>query len=70
MTSNRPSKPNLPNVPKPSKLILQRGYAKPISSLASQIPLLNHSINQCEIGSFLTASQSTKQPSYRNGYGE
>ena len=70
MTSNRPSKPNLPNVPKPSKLLLQRGYAEPISSLASQIPLLNYSINQYEIGSFLTISQNTKQPSHKNGYGE
>ena len=60
MTSNRPFKPNLPNVPKLSKLLLQRGYAEPISSLASRILLLDHSINQCEIGSFLTASQSTK----------
>ena len=60
MTSNRPSKPNLPNVPMPSKLLLQRGYAEPISSLTSRIPLLDHNIDQCEIGSFLTASQSTK----------
>ena len=60
MTSNRPFKPNLPNVPKLSKLLLQRGYAEPISSLASRILLLDHNINQCEIGSFLTASQSTK----------
>ena len=70
MTSNRPSKPNLPNVPKPSKLLLQRGYAKPISSLTSRIPLLDHSINQYEIGSFQTASQSTKRPSHKNGYGK
>ena len=70
MTSNRPSKPNLPNVPKPSKLLLQWGYAEPISSLAFRIPLLDHSINQCEIGFFLTASQNTKQPSHSNGYGE
>ena len=70
MTSNRPSKPNLPNVPKPSKLLLQQGYAEPISSLASWIPLLDHSINQCEIGSFLTASQSTKRPSHKKGYGK
>ena len=49
MTSNRPSKPNLPNVPKPSKLLLQRGYAEPISSLAYRIPLLHHSINQYEL---------------------
>ena len=58
MNSRRPSKPNLPNVPKPFKLLLQRGYAKPISFLAYWIPLLDHSINQYEIGPFLTASQT------------
>ena len=58
MNSRRPSKPNLPNLPKPFKLLLQRGYAEPISSLAYRIPLLNHSINQYEIGPFLTASQT------------
>ena len=70
MNSKKPSKPDLPSVPKPSKLLLQRGYAKPISSLAYRIPLLDHSIYQYEIGPFLTASQRTKQPSYRYGYGE
>ena len=70
MNSRRLSNPNLPNVPKPSKLLLQRGYAEPISSLACRIPLLDHSIYQYEIGPFLTASQSTKQPSHRYGYGE
>ena len=70
MNNRRPSKPNLSSVPKPSKLLLQRGYAKPISSLAYGIPLLDHSINQYEIGPFLTASQSTKQLSHRYGYGE
>ena len=64
------STPNLPNVPKPSKLLLQRGYAEPISSLAYRIPLLDHSIYQYEIGPFLTASQSTKQSSHKYGYGE
>ena len=39
MNSRRPSKSNLPSVPKPSKLLLQQGYAEPISSLAYQIPL-------------------------------
>ena len=58
MNSKRPPKPNLPNVPKPSKLLLQRGYAEPISSLACRIPLLDHSIYQYEIGPFLTASQT------------
>ena len=58
MNSRRPSKPNLLNVPKPSKLLLQRGYAEPISSLTCQILLLDHSIYQYEIGPFLTASQT------------
>ena len=70
MNSRRPSKPNLPNVPKPSRLILQRGYAEPISSLAYRIPLLDHSIYQYEISLFLTAFQSTKQSSHRYRYGE
>ena len=60
MNSRRPSKFNLPNVPKPSKLLLQRGCAEPISSLTYRIPLLDHSIYQYEIGPFLTAFQSTK----------
>ena len=58
MNGNRPSKPNLPNVPKPSKFLLQRGYAEPISSLAYRISLLDHNIYQYEIGPFLTASQT------------
>ena len=74
MNSRRPSKPNLPNVPKPSKLLLQRGYAEPISSLAYRISLLDHSINQYEIGSFLTASQTpngllTDMGMVRKGFG-
>ena len=70
MNSRRPSKSNLPSVPKPSKLLLQRGYAKPISSLTYQIPLLDHSINKYEISPFLTASQNTKKPSHIYGYVE
>ena len=58
MNSRRSSKPNLPNVPKPSKLLLQRGCVKLISSLVCRIPLLDHSIYQYEIGPFLTASQT------------
>ena len=74
MNSRRPSKPNLPNVPKPCKLLLQRGYAEPISSLAYQIPLLDHSIYQYEIGPFLTASQTlnglhTDMGMVRKGFG-
>ena len=57
MNSRRLFKPNLPNIPKSSKLLLQRGYAEPISSLACWIPLLDHNIYQYEIGPFLTASQ-------------
>ena len=74
MNSRRPSKPNLPNVPKPSKLLLQRGYTKPISSLAYRILLLDHSINQHEIGPFLTISQTpngllTDMGMVRKGFG-
>ena len=74
MNSRRPSKPNLPNIPKPSKLLLQRGYAQPISSLACRIPLLDHSIYQYEIGPFLTASQTpngllTDMGMVRKGFG-
>ena len=58
MNIRRPFKPNLPNVPEPSKLLLQRDYTEPISSLTYWIPLLDHSIYQYEIGSFLTASQT------------
>ena len=74
MNSRRPSKSNLPNVPKPSKLLLQRGYTEPISSLTYRIPLLDHSINQYEIGPFLTASQTpnsllTDMGMVRKGFG-
>ena len=74
MNSRRPSKPNLFNVSKPSKLLLQRSYAELISSLASQIPLLDHNINQYEIGPFLTASQTpngllTDMGMVRKGFG-
>ena len=74
MNSRRASKPNLPNVPKPSKLLLQQGYAEPISSLAYWIPLLNHSIYQYEIGPFLTTFQTpngllTDMGMVRKGFG-
>ena len=70
MNSRRLSKPNLPNVLKLSKLLLQRGSAEPISSLTYRIPLLDYSIYQYEIDPFLTASQSIKQPSHRYEYSE
>ena len=74
MNNRRSSKPNLPNVPKSSKLLLQRGYAEPISSLTYWIPLFDHSINQYEIGPFLTASQTpngllTDMGMVRKGFG-
>ena len=74
MNSKKPSKPNLPNVPEPSKLLLQRGFTEPISSLAYQILPLDHSITQYEIGPFLTASQTpngllTDMGMVRKGFG-
>ena len=74
MNSRRPFKPNLPNVPKPSKLLLQRGSAEPISSLAYRIPLHDQNIYQYEIGPFLTASQTpngrlTDMGMMRKGFG-
>ena len=74
MNNRRPSKPNLPNVPKSSKLLFQRGYIKPISSLTYRIPLLDHSIYQYEIGPFSTASQTpngllTDMSMVRKGFG-
>ena len=74
MNSRRPPKPNLPNVPKPSKLLLQRDFAEPISFLAYRIPLLDHSIYQYKIGPFLTAFQTpngllTDMGMVRKGFG-
>ena len=74
MNSRRPSKPNLHSVSKPSKLLLQRGYAEPISSLGYWIPLLDHSIYQYKIGPFLTASETpngliTDMSMVRKGFG-
>ena len=62
------------NSRRPSKLLLQRGFAEPISSLAYRIPLLDHSIYQYEIGPFLTASQTpngflTDMGMVRKGFG-
>ena len=73
MNSRKPSKPNLSNVPKPSKLLLQRGSAESIS-LVYRILLLDHSIYQYEIGPFLTTSQTpngllTYMAMVRKGFG-
>ena len=58
----------------PPSFLLQRGCAEPISFLASRIPLLDHSINQYEIGPFLTTSQApngllTDVSMVRKGFG-
>ena len=58
----------------PPSFLLQRGCAEPISFLTSQIPLLDHSINQYEIGPFLTTSQTpngllTDMGMVRKGFG-
>ena len=69
MNNKRPSKPNLPSVPKPSKLLLQRGCAEPISSLAYRIPLQTiASTNMKLVLSY--CFPSTKWPSHGCGYGE
>ena len=47
--SNRPSKPNLPNAPKPSKLLAPTRLCQTVSSLAFRIPQLAHCINQYEL---------------------
>ena len=62
------------NSRRPSKLLLQRGYAEPISSLACRILLHDHSIYQYVIGPFLTASQTpngllTDMGMVRKGFG-
>ena len=46
----------------PPSFLLQRGYVEPISFLASRISLLDHNINQYEISSFLTTSQTSNNP--------
>ena len=58
----------------PPSFLLQQGCTEPISFLASRILLLDHSINQYEIGSFLTASQTpngllTDMGMVRKGFG-
>ena len=58
MNSRRPSKPNLPSVPKPYMLLLQRGCAKTYFFFSLPDSAINHSINQYEIGPFLIASQA------------
>ena len=69
MNSKRPSKPNLPNAPKPSKLLAPTGLHLTLSSLASRIPQLAHCINQVNWSS-LNYFPSTQIPPHKYGYGE
>ena len=46
----------------PPIFLLQQGCAEPISFLTSRIPLLDYSINQYEIDSFLTAPKTPNSP--------
>ena len=54
----------------PPSSLLQRDCVEPISFLASRIPLLDRSINQLKIGSFLTTSQKSKQQTHNDDDGE
>ena len=74
MNSRRSSKPNLPNVPKPSKLLLQRGCAEPISSLAYRILLLPIASTNMKLVPFSLLSKApngllTDVGMVRNGFG-
>ena len=69
MTSNRPSKPNLPNAPKPSKLLAPTRLRRTMSFLTFRIPQLAHCINQYELVLSWTASQH-QEPSHYSGFGE
>ena len=69
MNSKRPSKPNLPSAPKPSKLLASIGLRRIFSSLAyriSQSPIASTKMNW----SFLNCFPSTKIPPHWYGYGE
>ena len=58
MNSNRPFKPNLPNLPKLSKLPAPMRLPRTYFFFSLPDSVVNHSINQYEIGPFLTASQA------------
>ena len=60
MNSNRPSKPNLSNAPKPSKLLAPIRLHRTMSSLAFRISRLAHCINQYELVLSWTASQTPR----------
>ena len=58
MNSRRPSKPNLPSVPKPPKLLAPTRLRRIFVFFSLLDSAIAHSINQYEIGPFLTASQA------------
>ena len=59
MNSKRPSKPNLPNAPKPSKLLAPTELRRTLSSLAYWILQLPIASTKW-IGPFWTVSQAPK----------
>ena len=69
MNSRRPSKPNLPSAPKPSKLLAPTRLSLIVCSLASRIPQYAHCINQVN---WLSPNcfPSTKIPPHWYRYGE
>ena len=69
MNKRRPSKPNLPSSPKPSKLLAPIGLRRILSSLAYRIP--QQPVASTKINwSLLNCFPCTKILSHRYGYGE
>ena len=60
MNNNKPSKPNLSNAPKPSKLFAPTGLRLTLFSLAYQIPKVAYCINQNELVFSWIASQTPR----------
>ena len=69
MNSRRPSKPNLPSAPKPSKFLTPTGLRRTFSFLAYWIPLSPIASTKMN-WSLLNCFPSTKIPPHRYGYGE
>ena len=74
MNSNRPSKPNLPSIPKPSKFLALTRLCRTFVFSSLSDSAIAHSINQYEIGPFLIASQApndlfTNVGMVRKGFG-
>ena len=60
ISRNRPSKPNLSNEPKPSKLLAPTRLRRTVFSLASWILQLAHCVIQYELALSWTASQTPR----------